>query len=59
MNRLQPAGIHPQFKVAVSDEQLAQRRMQWKQPAHKATKATLGKFIKNVRTTSEGCVTDA
>jgi dihydroxy-acid dehydratase len=48
-----------EIKVAVSDLELAERRKQWKQPAYKATKGTLWKFIKNVRTASEGCVTDA
>ncbi len=42
----------------VSDEKLAQRRANWTSPAYKATRGTLYKYIKNVKSASEGCVTD-
>jgi dihydroxy-acid dehydratase len=42
----------------VSEAELAERRKQWKAPAYKATRGTLYKYIKNVKTASEGCVTD-
>jgi len=44
--------------VAVSDEEMAKRKAKWVMPPYKATRGTLYKFIKNVKTASEGCVTD-
>jgi dihydroxy-acid dehydratase len=44
--------------VDVSDEEFAQRRKAWVMPPYKATRGTLHKFIKTVRSASEGCVTD-
>lgn len=44
--------------VNVSDEEMAKRKAQWVMPAYKATRGTLYKFIKNVKSASEGCVTD-
>lgn len=43
---------------AVSDSELAARKAQWKQPAYKATRGTLHRYIKTVKSASEGCVTD-
>lgn len=45
--------------VGVSEADLAARRAAWVAPPLKATNGTLYKFIKNVSTASEGCVTDA
>ena len=42
----------------VSDDELAKRKAAWTQPAFKATRGTLYKYIKNVKSASEGCVTD-
>jgi dihydroxy-acid dehydratase len=44
--------------VALSDAELARRRSAWKAPAYKFTRGTLYKYIKNVKSASEGCVTD-
>ncbi len=44
--------------VGVTDEEMARRRKEWKMPPYKATRGTLYKYIKNVKTASEGCVTD-
>ena len=44
--------------VQVSDEVLQQRRDAWTAPPFKATRGTLHKYIKNVKSASEGCVTD-
>ncbi len=44
--------------VALTDEQLAERRRKWSAPPLKATRGTLYKYIKNVKSASEGCVTD-
>ncbi len=44
--------------AAVSEAEFAERRKAWKAPAYKATRGTLYKYIKNVKSASEGCVTD-
>jgi dihydroxy-acid dehydratase len=44
--------------VALSDTELAKRKAAWKMPAYKATRGTLFKYIKAVKSASEGCVTD-
>ncbi len=44
--------------VAVDDTELAARRAAWQAPPFKASRGTLYKYIKNVKTASEGCVTD-
>jgi dihydroxy-acid dehydratase len=42
----------------VSDAEMAARRAAWTMPPYKATRGTLYKYIKNVKSASEGCVTD-
>ncbi|HEY2414345.1 MAG TPA: dihydroxy-acid dehydratase [Pirellulaceae bacterium] len=44
--------------LALSDAELAQRKSSFKAPPFKHTRGTLYKYIKNVKTASEGCVTD-
>ncbi len=44
--------------VALSDDELAKRKAAFKAPAYKATRGTLYKYIKTVKSASEGCVTD-
>ncbi len=44
--------------VDVSEEVLAERAAAWNAPPLKATRGTLFKYIKCVKTASEGCVTD-
>ena len=44
--------------VDVSDAEFEERRKAWQAPAFKATRGTLYKYIKNVKSASEGCVTD-
>jgi dihydroxy-acid dehydratase len=44
--------------VALSDAELQARRAQGKAPPYKFTRGTLYKYIKNVKSASEGCVTD-
>ena len=44
--------------VDVSDDDLAERKASWQAPRLKATRGTLYKYIKNVKSASEGCVTD-
>ncbi|MCC7337970.1 MAG: dihydroxy-acid dehydratase [Pirellulaceae bacterium] len=42
----------------VNEAELAKRQKAWKAPPLKATRGTLYKYIKNVKSASEGCVTD-
>ena len=49
---------HNSIAVELDDRELAARRAAWKAPAYKATRGTLYKYIKNVKSASEGCVTD-
>ena len=44
--------------LKVSEEEIAKRRVVWKQPALKATKGILFKYAQYVKDASEGCVTD-
>jgi len=44
--------------VDVTAEEMAARRAEWVAPPLKATRGTLHKYIKLVRSASEGCVTD-
>ncbi len=46
------------LSVDLSDEVLAARRDAWTMPPYKAARGTLYKYIKNVKSASEGCVTD-
>ena len=46
------------IEIKVSNEILDQRRTAWQAPALKAKRGTLYKYIKNVKSASEGCVTD-
>jgi dihydroxy-acid dehydratase len=44
--------------VDVPDDELAKRKAAWTAPPFKATRGTLHKYIKTVKSASEGCVTD-
>jgi dihydroxy-acid dehydratase len=44
--------------VDLSAEELAERLSEWTMPPYEAVRGTLYKYIKNVKTASEGCVTD-
>lgn len=47
-----------QIDVDLSDDELAQRKADWIMPPYKAERGALRKYIKNVKSASEGCVTD-
>ena len=47
-----------ELKVDLSDAELAKRKAAWKMPPYKFNRGTLYKYIKNVKSASEGCVTD-
>jgi dihydroxy-acid dehydratase len=42
----------------VNDRDLAERHSQWKPPPYKVNRGALYRYIKDVRSASEGCVTD-
>ncbi|MCO5196568.1 MAG: dihydroxy-acid dehydratase [Anaerolineae bacterium] len=44
--------------MAVSDTELARRQAQWVAPPYKVMRGTLYKYIKTVKSATEGCVTD-
>ncbi len=46
------------ISVDLSDDELVKRRAKWVMPPYLATKGTLYKYIKTVKSASEGCVTD-
>jgi len=46
------------INVEISDEEMTKRRNEWSMPAYKNTRGTLYKYIKTVKSASEGCVTD-
>ena len=47
-----------ELSVDLSAQELASRRAAWKTPAPKATSGVLGKYVRLVKSASEGCVTD-
>lgn len=46
------------IEAAVSDEEWARRRSEWKKPSYRVQSGYLWKYIKNVTSASEGCLTD-
>jgi len=48
-----------EISVALDGAELSRRRAAWTAPPLKATRGTLVKYIRNVRSASAGCVTDA
>jgi dihydroxy-acid dehydratase len=47
-----------QLSVDLSDDELARRRRAWVAPPAKATSGVLAKYVRLVKSASEGCVTD-
>jgi dihydroxy-acid dehydratase len=47
-----------ELRVDLPDGELAKRRAEWTAPPSKATGGVLGKYVRLVRSASEGCVTD-
>jgi dihydroxy-acid dehydratase len=46
------------IELEVDAQELARRRERWTAPPLKATRGTLYRYIKTVKSASEGCVTD-
>ena len=51
--------VNNKISVDIGDSEMDDRRNAWTPPPYKATRGTLYKYIKTVRSASEGCVTDA
>ncbi|GGC10886.1 dihydroxy-acid dehydratase [Dyadobacter sediminis] len=47
-----------QLTLHITDEEMASRKAAWVQPAPRFTKGMLGRYIRTVKSASEGCVTD-
>jgi dihydroxy-acid dehydratase len=47
-----------ELAVEFSDQEMERRRAEWTMPPYKATRGTLGKYIRLVKSASLGCVTD-
>jgi dihydroxy-acid dehydratase len=47
------------LEVALDDAELSRRRAGWSPPSPKAAGGVLGKYVRLVRSASEGCVTDS
>ncbi|UXP33973.1 dihydroxy-acid dehydratase [Reichenbachiella agarivorans] len=50
--------VNNKLELKISDEEMEKRRKAWVQPPYKATKGILKKYINQVKSASEGCVTD-
>ena len=50
--------LNNKIDVQIQAEELAKRRQAWQAPPYKVNRGTLYKYIKNVKSASEGCVTD-
>jgi dihydroxy-acid dehydratase len=46
------------LELEVAEDELARRRAAWSPPPLKATRGTLAKYIRSVRSATQGCVTD-
>ena len=46
------------INVDLTENELTRRRSEWVMPPYKANRGTLYKYIKTVKSASEGCVTD-
>jgi dihydroxy-acid dehydratase len=57
-DRIRIDAVENRIDVLVDAAELLRRRDSWRAPPLKATRGTLFKYIKNVKSASEGCVTD-
>ena len=57
-DRITIDAVSRELTLHISDEEMAQRKREWRKPAPLFTKGALGKYIRNVKSASEGCVTD-
>ncbi|QHV95563.1 dihydroxy-acid dehydratase [Spirosoma endbachense] len=57
-DRITIDAVSRQLTLHISDDEFADRRSRWTQSAPPFTKGVLGKYIRSVKSASEGCVTD-
>ncbi len=57
-DRITLDAVGRELTLHISDDEMAYRKSQWVQPAPLFTKGVLGKYIRSVKSASEGCVTD-
>jgi dihydroxy-acid dehydratase len=57
-DRISIDALSCRLTLEVEDEELAARRRAWTAPPPKATRGVLAKYVRLVRSASEGCVTD-
>jgi dihydroxy-acid dehydratase len=57
-DRIRIDAVENRMDVMVDAAELARRKQTWQAPPLKVTRGTLYKYIKNVKSASEGCVTD-
>jgi dihydroxy-acid dehydratase len=57
-DRIRIDAVENRMDVMVDAAELARRKQSWQAPPLKVTRGTLYKYIKNVKSASEGCVTD-
>ena len=50
--------VKNEMNLKISDKEMAARKAAWKQPEYKVKKGILKKYVKQVASASEGCVTD-
>ena len=50
--------VNHKMTLKIEDDEIQERKKNWKQPALKATKGVLFKYARSVATAAEGCVTD-
>ncbi len=50
--------VNNKMDVEVDASEMSRRRKAWQPPPYKATRGTLFKYIRSVKSASEGCVTD-
>ncbi len=57
-DRITLDAVGRELTLHISDQEMATRSAAWVQPAPLFTKGVLGKYIRSVKSASEGCVTD-
>jgi dihydroxy-acid dehydratase len=57
-DRISIDAVACELRLEIDEQELAARRTAWKTPAPKVTGGVLGKYVRLVRSASEGCVTD-
>ncbi len=57
-DRIEIDAVKNTLTLKVSEEEIAERKKSWRQPALKASKGILYKYAKTVKPADQGCVTD-